>query len=459
MVRPTRLACWKGAVQLNSCASSNTKQALRNSEVHRWYRFVLAFPDHLVSQICDRFGATAGDLVLDPFCGTGTTLVECKKLGIDSIGIEANPSSSFASRVKTTWDLDPDQVRSLASQVMSRTAADLQLLTFSTQPLFRPYHDAERLKRQLLETSPAGRYFVQSGMLKRRWISEIPFYKVLAAKRAITSLDAPQEYQDLLLLALVAAIVENVANISFGPELYVVSPKDDADVRGAFESKVEAMASDLESASTLARVGATRVLSGDARECARVLRGARVDRLADYVITSPPYPTEKDYTRNTRLELVFLGYIRSSKDLRVIKQQMLRSHSKNIYKDDSDGRFVATIPEVQEIVDELRQKTSSKSYGFAKQYPRVILEYFGGMFRHLRSLSAILRRGGKCAYVVGDQRTYLQTYTPTGRILGIIAELPEVGLRAEDLVTWRVRHGTTGSGRPIEERVLILTKP
>jgi hypothetical protein len=35
-------------------------------------------------------------LVLDPFCGTGTTLVECKKKGTSSVGIEAHPMGHFA---------------------------------------------------------------------------------------------------------------------------------------------------------------------------------------------------------------------------------------------------------------------------------------------------------------------------------------------------------------------------
>jgi hypothetical protein len=45
--------------------------------------------------------------VLDPFCGTGTTLVECKKQGIPSVGIEANPVLAFASQVKDDWTADP----------------------------------------------------------------------------------------------------------------------------------------------------------------------------------------------------------------------------------------------------------------------------------------------------------------------------------------------------------------
>ncbi len=67
--------------------------------VHEWYRFVLSFPPHLVRRYLELFGVTRGQRVLDPFCGTGTVLVECKKLGIAGVGIEANPMAHFADQV------------------------------------------------------------------------------------------------------------------------------------------------------------------------------------------------------------------------------------------------------------------------------------------------------------------------------------------------------------------------
>src|SRR6202007_1497282 len=71
---------------------------------HDWYRFVLSFPPHLVRNYASKFSLMAGQCVLDPFCGTGTTLVECKKLKLTSVGIEPNPVACFASRTKVDWD-------------------------------------------------------------------------------------------------------------------------------------------------------------------------------------------------------------------------------------------------------------------------------------------------------------------------------------------------------------------
>jgi len=431
------------------------RQLLENGEVHRWYRFVLSYPDHLVTQMLDVFGADTADTVLDPFCGTGTTLVECKKRGIASVGLEANPACAFASRVKTRWDIDPEALEQAAADLIQRLMPSHDSLTYSVQPLFSAAHPVDHIQAEAVRESSEARYLISSGMLERGWISEIPFYKTIVLLNEIKRIPVDQKTRDLLRLALAAITVESVANVSFGPEIYVSHDKDDVDVLGAFQRKVTDMVEDLRTTHRQGISAPALVLESDARDCGDELVRHGVDSV-DYVITSPPYPTEKDYTRQTRLELILLGYVWDSKSLRRIKQTMVRSHSKGIYKSDQDGDLVADVPEVQAIADELREKAAEKTYGFAKQYPRIIEEYFGGMARHLLSLRSVLRSGGKCAYVVGDQRTYLQTYTPTGQILGILSE--RMGYRVADSITWRIRKGTTGSGEEIREEILVLEK-
>src|SRR5262249_17957753 len=84
-----------------SAVGSPLPQRFLNGEVHDWFRIVHGFPDHLVSGLIQEFELTSRSLVLDPFCGAGTTLVECMKKGIKAVGIDANPASYFAASVKT----------------------------------------------------------------------------------------------------------------------------------------------------------------------------------------------------------------------------------------------------------------------------------------------------------------------------------------------------------------------
>ena len=106
-------------VPTNSARSRESQNKLRPEDkaVHDWYRFVLSFPPHLVQDYLTRFGITPLDTVLDPFCGTGTTLVECKKLGIGSVGIESTPMAHFASSVKVDWSFESTELQDYARRL------------------------------------------------------------------------------------------------------------------------------------------------------------------------------------------------------------------------------------------------------------------------------------------------------------------------------------------------------
>ena len=63
----------------NSIDSNQLRPEDRSA--HDWYRFVLSYPPHLVREYLQKFEVDSSQFVLDPFCGTGTTPVECKKIG------------------------------------------------------------------------------------------------------------------------------------------------------------------------------------------------------------------------------------------------------------------------------------------------------------------------------------------------------------------------------------------
>ena len=60
-------------------------------------RFIESIPYKLITEI----GLNENERVLDPFCGSGTTLLEAQKLGYESVGIDLNPIACLISRVKT----------------------------------------------------------------------------------------------------------------------------------------------------------------------------------------------------------------------------------------------------------------------------------------------------------------------------------------------------------------------
>jgi hypothetical protein len=411
---------------------ATSQQAILNGEIHNWYRIVHGYSDHLVKKLLDRFEIKAGQSVIDPFCGSGTTLVECMKHGINAAGIDANPSSCFAARVKTNWTLRSDKLSELLEEVGRRQ---------------------RRALRYGHLTDPTYRYLESSGMIERGWISCEPLRKAIAIKASIANLTTSYAYKNALMLALVSEVIQGASNIKFGPELYCSKKKEDADVFLGFQRRVKKFAEDLEKVSSLT-AGEVRVFQGDSRECYQLLK----DRAAgpySAAICSPPYPSEHDYTRNARLELAFLEEVSDLESLRAIKRLMIRSHTKNIYKGDADADLVREYSQISAIVETLTKKTANCTHGFGKLYPKVVLEYFGGMKRHFRSIKKLLRPGAYCAYVVGDQSSYAQVPVPTAEILSAIAR--KVGFKTIEIERWRTRWSTSTS-KGLQENILILQR-
>lgn len=406
----------------------NNRLRLADRAFHDWYKFVLSFPPYLVRQYIHRFSLCEADTVLDPFCGTGTTLVEAKKNLISAVGVEASPMSAFASRVKTNWTNKHVGLRHLGQQVVEEAA---QTYSRSDQRVLRLSSEQQKL---ILADS----------------ISEIPLHKCLILLDKIRSV-TDADLRDTLLLALAHVAVSSASNLKFGPEVGVRrNKKEDASVFEDFSRKVHYMAHDLELVADIV-VPSSTVLTADSR----CIDGRLGQRSVDAVITSPPYPNEKDYTRTTRLESVLLGFIKDRQGLRRLKEGLMRSNTRNVYVTDSDDLLIPCGSEIDRIAREIerRRVALSKTSGFERLYHRVTRLYFGGMKRHLLELRRYLRPGARLAYVVGDQASYLQVMIRTGELLAEIAH--EIGYDVVDLELFRTRTSTT-TGEQLREEVLVL---
>jgi hypothetical protein len=425
--------------------------------VHGWYRFVLSFPPHLVRQYIEAFGLNGKDLVLDPFCGTGTTVVEAKKTGIASIGCDAQPIAVMVSRVKTNWNLKAAVLHTHCSRILKRTermTTEHGLTSLSFDALLLQEASASVNGFRLTEE--------EERILPTGFLSQRPLQRLLMLRQEIEKQteDQPPEVREFFLVALAHVIAQGAGNFAFGPEIYRTKPKPDYDVLGHFTRHTERMMSEI-AAVQASGVAATpsRILFADAREMAPLPEDISA------IITSPPYPNEKDYTRTTRVESILLRLITDKAGLRGIKESMLRSNTRNIFVDDRDGEEVSEFASIQKICRQIeaRRIELDKDSGFERLYHKVVAHYFGGMRRHLRSLRPKLRTKARLAYVVGDQLSYLMVPIATARLLSEVAGAE--GYKTIGCDLWRervgtkVRNSTTNQKTMrIREEILLLQK-
>ena len=94
---------------------SEYKESETTKHVHRLHSYKGKFIPQLVKYFLDQHTDNfknksffnAGDIILDPFCGSGTTLVQASELNLHSIGVDVSAFNAFISNVKVgKYDID-----------------------------------------------------------------------------------------------------------------------------------------------------------------------------------------------------------------------------------------------------------------------------------------------------------------------------------------------------------------
>ena len=100
---------------------------------HSLHPYPAKFPPQLPNAILRKFGK-AGQVVLDPFCGSGTTLVEARLLGFNAMGVDVNGLSSLLSTVKST-PLSGDELQEI--EVFIKRIESEQLAWLKKRPIIK----------------------------------------------------------------------------------------------------------------------------------------------------------------------------------------------------------------------------------------------------------------------------------------------------------------------------------
>lgn len=304
-----------------------------------------------------------GQVVLDPMCGSGTTLIEAAVQGRRGIGVDIDPMACLIARVSTT---------PLAATTLDRVGDGLAAAFAAA---------LARGDQHRVALPPAAAFPNQ-----HLWFRPEVLCELVLMRDLIRAAVPDPEYRDFALLCL-SSIVRECSNADprdIFPERDQARPlRERQDVGRAFAAAWQAMSARL-AAFTAAVSGQRRVEveSGDAR-CLNLCEAA------DFFFTSPPYAYALDYARVHQLSTWLL----------LMDNATLRQHRRRYIGTD---RLSARTRLTDWSGLEFARAAIEQVYAADRKWGLVLHSYLLDMLQVTRRLYAALRPGGQGVYVVGN---------------------------------------------------------
>jgi hypothetical protein len=369
----------------------------------------------------DSMRATSNDTVLDPFMGTGTTLIHCKMHKIDSIGVEINPVFYEIAKASTQWDLD-------LLELEEKIELYLKQVEFQS-------HEAKEIP---LELFPAR---LGIGLPKiynmSRWWREDVLKDLLIAKTVLSKESLLPEFRQFLRTGLMCILVD-VANIAHKhPTLtFVDRSKDKIDVIATLRLQLHKMLKDIKEVQRLKSSAKTQVILGDSTELSSLIPKNEVS----CVITSPPYPNRISYVWETRPHLYFFEIFKEPIEAGLLDCKTIGGTWGKATSILQDGEISACCDVIQEVVGPICNtiRKHNEADPRANLMANYVMKYFNMMYKHLQELAFVARANCRCAYVVGNSRIK-GVDVPTDTILGNMFE--SLSFKVKRIVRIRKRIG------------------
>ena len=411
---------------------------------HYLFRFPAKFHPPALRCLIDRY-SDEGQTILDPFCGSGTLLVEALSAGRHAVGVDVDPVARFISKVKSK-PINPKVLRSKA-----------QVLLATLKGLRRGDAEYDRLMFEDLSPTAIERFRQGFGIPQipkmTHWFRTYVVLDLARIRNAISSLDAAPEIRAFF-LACFASIIRNASNADPVPVsgLEVTAHMRERDRKGRridpfemFENKVRRELDGMAELWEVASDTSIRVLKGDATS----LRSALGDALCDVAITSPPYNTAVDYYRRHMLEMYWLGLVETQDDRLALAPSyvgriQIRKDNKRL-KTTFKSRYVNNLIAHAGAIDDARA--------------RAVTHYCASMDKSLRQVARSLRPRGRAIFVVGNAKWNGARVRATK----LLAELAEPNFEIEEMLSYPARNRYMSyarhNGASVDrEYVVVLTK-
>lgn len=399
----------------------------KDSPFQRWYRYKEGFSMRFIEKIVEEYGSNGMEVLLDPFAGSGTTVLAANKIGLKGIGFEVNPFSYYLTKVKQENYSDQDikefleKSKKIIDELSSNQTEEYELPALSiSSKVFQ--NEAELI--------------------------------IMSCKEKIQCLQE-SKVKDLLFLGWLACIEELSDYRKAGNGLkkrktvkpIIVTSKNVID---RLSLQYQHMYEDLHERQVVHHCD-NEIFNISSLGFADTVKHNSIDG----IIFSPPYANCFDYTEIYKLELWFGDFVKSYDDLKVLRGKSLKSHLNVKYNFDN------LESEESELLNEQLSKICNTEL-WDKRIPQMIFGYFRDMFNIIDNCFKTLKKGGFCAIVVGNS-AYGGIVLPTDLILAQYAE--KIGFTVDKIEVDRYiitssqqYEKTKQDGKFLRESVVCLIK-
>jgi SAM-dependent methyltransferase len=412
----------------------------RSRPVHRWFHFKEGFSAELLSALAVDTSALASEeaIFLDPFCGSGTTLLAADiehGWGAQKVGVEINPFLTFVSRTKTSWrDYNPAQLRRLATEVLSEPLS--KALDPTGWPALSTFHNHDIFEPQRLS-------------------------ELIDSTNRISNVDSPE--RDLLLLGVAAAAERVGFYRKDGRALRIL--RSPGEIRERARSGVAEILRSIWSTYEMdlvtlrerdnAQSSKCKVLEGDGRTLRSLDSFVSPEQVA-LAVYSPPYLNHIDYTEVYKVELWLLGFVRNQIEMLNLRKQTLRSHASIAVKP-PNLVLPQDLERALQLATSLVTATGSK---WQQHFKDLAMAYLSDLRQTLERQYELLQPGGRVICVVANSAHGAQKQrVPIAVDLFIASIADSLGFEVEDLVVARRLRRRNHLNRFLRETALIFRRP
>lgn len=422
----------------NSCVKSgHTKRQSTRYGAHGLHEYKGKFNPQIVSSILNILEVNEKSKILEPFCGSGTTLYESALNNLEGVGFDYNPLACFISNAKiSTLSMDVSKFTLFAHHCIDKA----------------------------IELSP--KFIIEDDVRTiylKKWF-QIETLKKLETLRAIIYESTNVKFRNLF-LALVSDLVREYS-LQEPADLRVrrrTSEMPTTDFWDAVKIKVSSFCANINSICNIEVDYSvnSEAINIDIRD-SKSLKGFRE---FDCAITSPPYATALPYIDTQRLSIVWLG-LASPDEVKKLDRELIGSRelSPSLKKDlmNSLNENFFKIPDsLHKLCLDMSNSLTEKD-GFRRQaMPFIVYRYFADMQKMFENVYSMMKANAKFALVVGHNTTTL-----SGRVFKLdtpsylIEIAKSIGWELFEDITLEVykRYDLHKSNSIDAERLIILKK-